>query len=112
MEIVAEEDFDVTLSGGDPLFDPEKTAGLIARLKQDGRNVWVYTGYTWEQIMASDNLRNAVREADVVVEGPFMESLKNPDLLFRGSSNQRLVDVKASLEIGIPVLFRRQGQRL
>ncbi len=47
MKIVEEEDFDVTLSGGDPLYNPDSTKVLIKALKDNGRNEWVYTGYTW-----------------------------------------------------------------
>lgn len=105
MDIVREEDFNVTLSGGDPLFNPESTAALISALKTDGRNVWVYTGYTWEQIIANERLKSAISKADVIVEGPFVEALKDRDLLFRGSSNQRLLSVAASLSSSVPVLY-------
>ncbi len=97
IKIVDEEDFNVTLSGGDPLMHPESTKHLIDLLTQKGREVWVYTGFTWEQIISNDKLRNAIQNATVVVDGPFIDKLKNPDLLFRGSSNQRIIDVAASL---------------
>lgn len=106
MDIVRDEDFDVTLSGGDPLFNPESVRNLIEALKQDGRNVWIFTGFRWEEIMASEKLRDAVELADVVVDGPFVESLRNPDLLFRGSSNQRLIDVGRSISSRHPVTWR------
>lgn len=98
MKIVLEEEFSVTLSGGDPLFHPESTRLLIDSCTANGISVWVYTGYTWEQILASPLLLDSVRKAEVVVDGPFIESLRDPDLLFRGSSNQRLIDVKRSIE--------------
>lgn len=98
MEIVREEDFDVTLSGGDPLCSPSSTLLLVKALKEDGRNVWIYTGYTWEEIIEEKELRECVAPADVVVEGPFILSLRDPDLLFRGSSNQRLINVKETIE--------------
>ncbi len=106
MDIVRDEDFDVTLSGGDPLFNPEPVRNLIEALKHDGRNVWIFTGFRWEEIMASEKLKDAVELADVVVDGPFVESLRNPDLLFRGSSNQRLIDVGRSISSGHPVTWR------
>ena len=56
--------------------------------------------------MASEKLKDAVELADVVVDGPFVESLRNPDLLFRGSSNQRLIDVGRSISSGHPVTWR------
>ncbi len=93
MEIVREEDFDVTLSGGDPLCSPAATLELVKALKEDGRNVWVYTGYTWEEIMERGDLREIVGMVDAVVEGPYVEGLRDPDLRFRGSSNQRIVNI-------------------
>lgn len=97
MEIVEEEDFDVTLSGGDPLYSPQATAQLVERLKQNGRNVWIYTGFTWEQILADDSLKKAVEKADVVVDGPFVMELRDESLPFRGSSNQRIIRVQEAL---------------
>lgn len=91
MEIVAEEDFDVTLSGGDPLYQPEAVAELAARVRSIGHTVWVYTGFTWEQIQQTPRLMGALKDVEAIVEGPFVESLKDSDLLFRGSSNQRIV---------------------
>lgn len=93
MDIVREEDFDVTLSGGDPLYSPESTALLARSIKEFGKNVWMYTGYTIERILADKRLRLPLPYVDVIVDGPFIESLKDPDLHFRGSSNQRIIDV-------------------
>lgn len=97
LAVVREEDFDVTLTGGDPLFNPVSSRRLVEALKDEGRNVWVFTGFTWETICLKTVLLDAVRNADVVVDGPFVKQLHDPDLLFIGSSNQRLIDVKASL---------------
>lgn len=94
MEIIEEEDFDVTLSGGDPLYHPEFVKALVKRIKSIGHTVWVYTGFTWEEILDSHLLTDAIRDVDVIVEGPFIQSLHDPDLRFRGSSNQRIIEVK------------------
>lgn len=91
MEVVKEEDFNVTLSGGDPLFNPETTEILVRHIIQAGYTVWLYTGYTEEEILANDRLLSAVKGVETVVEGPFIEALKDPSLRFRGSSNQRFV---------------------
>lgn len=98
LRIIKEEDFDVTLTGGDPLFNPESTATLVREIAALGKKVWIYTGYTAEQIVADLRLREAVRYADTIVEGPFIEALRDRDLLFRGSSNQRIIPVS---ELGI-----------
>lgn len=100
MERVLAERFDVTLTGGDPLMNPEATAALIREIKSHGLGVWLYTGYTVEQILANPRLLAAAAEADAVVEGPFVESLRDTDLQFRGSSNQRIVCI--SLTSGKP----------
>ncbi len=107
MEIVREEDFNVTLSGGDPLCNPESTKTLIEALKTDGRNVWLFTGFTWEEILADAILLNCASLADVVVDGPFIKQLKDPDLLFRGSANQRLISVRDSLQTNSICLYRK-----
>lgn len=106
IKIVEDEDFDVTLTGGDPLYNPEQTTLLLSMLKKNGRNVWIYTGYTWETIIKAPLLLNTVKEADVLVDGPFLESLRDPDLLFKGSSNQRLIDIHKSLASDSPVFWR------
>lgn len=107
METVEEEDFDVTLSGGDPLYQPEDVAELCRRVARLGHTVWIYTGFTWEEILSDPRLLDAVRHAEVVVDSPFIESLLDRDLLFRGSSNQRLIRVSESLTTGKIVLWHR-----
>ena len=102
LKIVEEEDFNVTISGGDPLFYPEKLKTLISSLKNRNRNVWVYTGYTREEIFNDSLLFEAIKMADTIVDGRYIENLKDPDLCFRGSSNQRIIHIdhknpKASL---------------
>ena len=91
MDIIEEEDFDVTLTGGDPLYHPEEIAVLAKRIKETGHTVWLYTGFTIEEIRASERLSTPLPYLDVIVEGPFIQSLRDPDLLFRGSSNQRII---------------------
>ncbi len=93
---VAENDFDVTLTGGDPLYQPAGVGELVGRLKALGVNVWLYTGFTFEDVMAHPRLRRAVSDVDVMVDGPFVEALRDETLLFRGSSNQRIIDMRRS----------------
>ena len=100
MQVIEEEDFDVTLSGGDPLLEPEKMSLLIKDIKKNGRNIWIYTGYVWEEIVENELLLNAIKEADVLVDGRFIENLRDTDLRFRGSSNQRVIDIPKSLKMG------------
>lgn len=108
VDIVREEDFDVTISGGDPLYFPEKLRILVEALKNDGRDVWVFTGFLWETILATPSLLSAIEKADCLVDGPFLKELKDPDLLFRGSSNQRIIDIQRSLQTGSVVTFENK----
>ena len=91
LQVVEEEDFDVTLTGGDPLYNPDKIAILAKAIKNTGHSIWLYTGFTIEQIRDSEFLSAPLPFLDAIVDGPFIESLKDPDLLFRGSSNQRII---------------------
>ena len=97
MERVTEEDFNVTLTGGDPLWQVEKILPLAKAIKENGYTVWCYTGFTWEEITASDRLSSILPRFDVVVEGRFVEELRDISLRFRGSSNQRMIRVAESL---------------
>lgn len=86
----------VTLSGGDPLLMPEAMCDFLHRLKQrTGQNIWCYTGYTLEECLADPQRRECLQWIDTLVEGRFVESLRDPSLLFRGSSNQRIIDLAA-----------------
>lgn len=106
MRIVDEEDFDVTLSGGDPLFHPDLLKILVEALKRNGRNVWIYTGFTMEEILDDRKMFEAVKEADVIVDGRFEMALKDSDLPFRGSSNQRIIDLKKNFETYNKIVYR------
>ncbi len=97
MGIIKEEDFDVTLTGGDPLYNPESIANLAKPIKQTGHTVWLYTGFTIEEIIASPSLSLPLPYIDTIVDGPFILSLRDPDLPFRGSSNQRIITNPSSL---------------
>lgn len=88
----------VTLSGGDPLMQPEECAKIAAAVQPMGLNVWLYTGWTMEEILADPLKRKSVRDVDVIVDGPFIQSLRSEACLWRGSSNQRLIDVQQSLK--------------
>lgn len=105
MEVVREEDFDVTFSGGDPMYHPEQITALSRMIHQENHTVWLFTGFTWEQILSDRRMVQVLPHIDVIVDGPFVRELRDPDLLFRGSSNQRIIDVVASLESGHPELW-------
>lgn len=94
--VIDENDFNVTLSGGDPMFQVDELIELARRVKSEGRNIWCYTGYTYEQVCADARMSRLLPYIDVLVDGPYIESKRDIGLRFRGSSNQRLVDVSRS----------------
>ena len=95
----------VTFSGGDPFFHPEEFLLLLKRVKEEtGMNVWCYTGYTYEEIKAQPRLSAALDYIDVLVDGRFEQALADTALHWRGSANQRVIDVQPSLLRGDVVL--------
>ena len=103
MTVVEEEDFNVTFTGGDPMCSAADLLPLAKAIRKSGKSLWIYTGFVWEEIVNNPAMRKLAELAEVVVDGPFIKSRKNPDLLFRGSENQRLVDVGQSIKNGCPI---------
>ena len=82
----------ITLSGGDPFYNPEALLELLKRLKAETRqNIWCYTGFVYETLLHNETTRECLRYIDTLVDGPFVRQLHDPALLFRGSSNQRIL---------------------
>lgn len=99
--ILADPFADVTFSGGDPMFQAEGFTELAKKIKQNScKNIWCYTGYLFEQLMENPAQRALLEHIDVLVDGRFVESLKSDELRFRGSSNQRVLDILESLRQG------------
>jgi len=99
----------ITFSGGDPLHENNlrELYELITDIKiqYPEKTLWLYTGYTWEQIWDIDNKspeynlrRNIIKLCNVIVDGEYVENLKDTSLHWRGSSNQRVIDVKKSIK--------------
>lgn len=94
----------ITISGGEPLCEENlpEVVDFIKEVKKvkPNFNVWCYSGYTLEQLEArNDNItKEALKQIDVLVDGRFVQEKKNPTLKFRGSENQRIVDVRNSLK--------------
>lgn len=96
--------YDVTFSGGDPLYQLTELNAVMSLIKPK-KGIWVYTGYTWEEIMENEALKSVLEHIDVLVDGRFEEDKRNPELVFRGSENQRIIDVQKSLEANEIVLW-------
>ena len=92
----------VTFSGGDPLYQLDAFIDLAKCVHECNMDVWVYTGYTYEELMElakkDSKYLDALKEIDVLVDGPFVNSLKSFAVKFRGSSNQRIINVPESLK--------------
>ena len=94
----------VTFSGGDPLEQADKFSYMAKVFKNKGLNIWCYTGYTYEYILEHRDKNNGwnelLRSIDVLVDGKFQEENMQEGLKFRGSNNQRIIDIKESLNQG------------
>lgn len=94
----------ITFSGGDPLYcgNRAELTDFISEIKSryPDKTVWLYTGYDWSAVKNLPLMKNV----DVVVDGRFVEELKDVNLPWRGSSNQKVIDVQMSLKLGRPVL--------
>ena len=92
----------ITFSGGDPMEQASACAELARYCQEIGLNVWCYTGYTFEELLEKSevfpNIKNFLKNIDVLVDGKFMLEEKSYDVIFRGSKNQRLIDVQKSLK--------------
>lgn len=109
--IVADPFANVTYSGGDPMFLAEGFLELTRRIKSEtDKSIWCFTGFTWERLHAEGTAQmiELAESVDVLVDGPFVQELRDEDLLFRGSSNQRLIDVQKTLQSGQIVLWERK----
>lgn len=91
----------ITLSGGDPFCQSEPCAVLADAAHEAGLNVWCYTGYSYEELLkGKKEWMELLKHIDVLVDGRFEMNKRSLECRFRGSSNQRLIDVQASLMQG------------
>jgi anaerobic ribonucleoside-triphosphate reductase activating protein len=90
----------VTFSGGDPMYQPKAFCELAKKIKEVPKmDIWCYTGYTFEEIVnCKDEKYELLKQVNVLVDGKFVKELRDLSLLYRGSSNQRIIDVQESLK--------------
>lgn len=92
----------ITFSGGDPMLQPEACLVIAKQAHQLNLNVWCYTGFTYEQLLemfkTNPKIKDFMSEIDILVDGKFVLEQKSLSLKYRGSRNQRIIDVKKSLE--------------
>ena len=94
----------LTLSGGEPFDQSEDCLTLVRAARESGLNVWSYSGYLFEQLLADEKKSQLLKELDVLVDGPFILSQRSLALAWRGSRNQRVIDVQKSLAAGEVIL--------
>ena len=90
----------VTFSGGEPFEQAQALLPLAAELKAQGYHLMAFSGYTFEQLREKSECRALLEKLDLLVDGPFLEAQKSLDLRFRGSRNQRILNIPASRENG------------
>ena len=107
MKIIMADPFaNVTFSGGDPMYQAEGFTELARAIHNyTNKDIWCYTGFVYESLINEDE-RELLENIDVLMDGPFIQKLHDPDLLFRGSTNQRLIDVQKSLYAGKVILWQ------
>lgn len=99
----------ITFSGGEPFAQSGDCAAIAKAAKENSLNVWAYSGYTFEALLekseSDEDIREFLSHIDVLVDGPFVLTQRSLSIPWRGSRNQRVIDVKKSLEAGETVLF-------
>lgn len=104
LDVIKSDDMsNVSFSGGDPFYQVEAFTELARRIKEEtDKTIWCWTGFTYEEILADSHLSILLPYLDVLVDGPFVQELRDTQLLFRGSSNQRIIYLTEKKEEEIP----------
>ena len=104
LQVIKDDDIsNVSFSGGDPFYQVEGFTELARRIKAEtNKTIWCWTGFTYEEILADSKLSMMLPYLDVLVDGPYVESLRDPQLHFRGSSNQRIIHLTPEVEDKTP----------
>lgn len=99
----------LTLLGGEPFQNVDGLLPLVDRVLAVApqKAIWIYSGYTYEELIVCPNKRALLERCHILVDGKFVDALRDPGLAFRGSSNQRIIDIQASLEQGDVVLYMK-----
>ena len=100
-EIMSDPFANVTFSGGDPMFQAEGFAELARAIrKESSKDIWCFTGYKYENLLKNPAQRALLEQIDVLVDGPFIEEQKDITLKFKGSANQRVIDMEKTRATG------------
>lgn len=90
----------ITLTGGDPMYSAKDLIPFLNRFKTKfpDKNIWLYTGFTWEEILKDKDMKDLAKLCDIIIDGPFILEERDITLSFRGSRNQRVIDCKESFK--------------
>lgn len=98
-----------TLSGGHPLdlLNAPEVLKIVKRVKMvfPNKDIWIYSGYVWENIIKNETLKEILKYTDILVDGAYVDELRDISLPFKGSSNQRIIDVSKSLKTNEVILW-------
>lgn len=99
----------LTLCGGDPFFSARELIPFIQKVRERASwlNIWSYTGFTFDEILLDSTMLELLSLIDVLIDGKFVQEEKDLSLLFRGSSNQKIVDVPSSLKAGHAIDYNK-----
>lgn len=104
--LIEEADMNVTFTGGDPMLHPEGFTALARLIKErTDKTIWCYTGYRFEDLILHPQRKALLEWCDVLVDSPFFLAERDLSLPFRGSRNQRLINVQASLKSGELIMY-------
>ncbi|MGJ0846463.1 anaerobic ribonucleoside-triphosphate reductase activating protein [Tissierella praeacuta] len=96
----------LSILGGEPMQNVPKLTSIIKEIKKTtDKNIWIWSGYTYEEIIKDNNKLELLRLCDILVDGKFVQKLKDLTLKFKGSSNQRIIDVQKSLKENKVILY-------
>ena len=93
INIISQSDFNVTLTGGDPIYQADALIPLAKKIRELGYSIWLYTGFTFEQLQDMPIAMQLLEYIDTIVDGPFILEQRDTSLQFRGSSNQRIIKI-------------------
>lgn len=102
---ILENGFNITFSGGETSLQAKAYIRLAEILKQHGRDIWIYSGKTFEELLSNKTTKKLILLCDVLVDGEYKEDLRDVTLKWRGSSNQRVIDIQKSLKQNQVVLY-------
>jgi len=100
----------LTLSGGEPFLQVDPLLEIVRTAKEKQLNIWAYSGFTYEELLADERRKRLLVQLDVLVDGKFVNERKDYRLVFKGSRNQRIIDVQKSLQSGSVILSEKDEQ--